>query len=91
MFCISFSYVWGLLKQSDLWKNYTWDDLLDLAKSVINPASYVQTEFLALVQKAKDIYMPEKKKKRVAKRNNLFFETSSNKLCGFVCDAPFNC
>lgn len=58
----------GLLKQSDLWKNYTWDDLLDLAKSVINPASYVQTEFLALVQKAKDIYMPEKKKKKSGKK-----------------------
>ena len=46
-----------------------WDDLLDLAKSVINPASYVQTEFLALVQKAKKTFIcPKRKKRRVAKK-----------------------
>lgn len=58
----------GLLKQSDLWKNYTWDDLLNLAQTAVNPASYVQSEFLALLQKAKDIYMPDKKKKKNKKK-----------------------
>lgn len=54
----------GLLKQSDLWKNYTWDDVLSIAKTAVSPDSYVQNEFINLAEKAKKIYAPVKRKKK---------------------------
>jgi len=54
----------GLLKQSDLWKNYGWDDTIKIARTAINANEYVQAEFLSLIEKAKKIYTPLKKKKK---------------------------
>ena len=54
----------GLLKQSDLWKNYTWEDVIRIAKTAVNTNEYIQAEFLSLVEKAKKIYMPVKKRKK---------------------------
>jgi Ca-activated chloride channel family protein len=54
----------GLLKQSDLWKNYGWDDVIKIAKTAVNPNEYVQVEFLSLAEKAKKIYTPAKRRKK---------------------------
>ncbi|HEY6975890.1 MAG TPA: YfbK domain-containing protein, partial [Chitinophagaceae bacterium] len=54
----------GLLKQSDLWKNYTWDDVTRIAKTAVNTNEYIQTEFLSLIEKARKIYAPLKKRKK---------------------------
>jgi len=54
----------GLLKRSDLWKNYTWDDVIRIAKTAVNTNEYIQTEFLSLIEKAKKIYTPVKKRKK---------------------------
>jgi Ca-activated chloride channel family protein len=54
----------GLLKQSDLWKNYVWDDVISIAKAAVNKNEYIQAEFLSLIEKAKKIYMPVKKRKK---------------------------
>lgn len=61
----------GILKQSDLWQNYTWDDVISIAKSSAKYDSFTETEFVSLLQKAKKIYAPPKKKK---KRRNKFDE-----------------
>jgi len=60
----------GLLKQSDLWKNYSWDDIIKVAKSAAKDTAFTQTEFLSLLEKAKKIYAPEKKIKKKNRRNN---------------------
>jgi Ca-activated chloride channel family protein len=54
----------GLLKKSDLWKNYTWDDIIRIAKTAVNTNEYIQAEFLSLIEKAKRIYAPAKKRKK---------------------------
>lgn len=54
----------GLLKQSPLWKNYSWDDAIQIATASANTNDFAQAEFLSLLEKAKRIYVPEKKKKR---------------------------
>ncbi len=54
----------GLLKQSALWKNYTWNDVINTAKASYNTGSFAETEFVSLAEKAKKLYTPEKKKKR---------------------------
>lgn len=54
----------GLLKQSALWKNYSWDDVLQIAKASADINDYAQAEFLSLLEKAKDIYTPSKKRKK---------------------------
>jgi Ca-activated chloride channel family protein len=54
----------GLLKQSPLWKNYSWDDVIQIAKASADMNDYAQAEFLSLVEKAKNIYSSTKKKKR---------------------------
>jgi Ca-activated chloride channel family protein len=56
----------GLLKQSDLWKNYTWDNVIGIAKAAVNTGEYIQIEFLSLIEKARKIYMPVKKRKKNA-------------------------
>jgi len=54
----------GLLKQSPLWKNYSWDDVIQIAKTSRNTNDFAQAEFLSLIEKAKSIYISQKKKKR---------------------------
>jgi Ca-activated chloride channel homolog len=54
----------GLLKQSDLWQNFTWDDILKIARSSAELNNYAQKEFLVLVAKTKKIYEPYRKKKK---------------------------
>lgn len=54
----------GLLKQSGLWKNYSWNDVINLAKSSLNANEYAETEFISLAEKAKKMYLPSKKRKR---------------------------
>lgn len=54
----------GLLKQSALWKNYGWADVINLAKSSVHANEYAETEFLSLAEKAKKMYAPSKKRKR---------------------------
>ncbi len=54
----------GLLKQTDYWSDYTWDDVISLTKKSINKNDYLQAEFLKLTQKAKKIYEVSKKKSR---------------------------
>lgn len=54
----------GLLKQSELWQNFTWDDVLKTGHSSAEFNNYAQTEFLALVEKAKIIYEPYRRKKK---------------------------
>lgn len=54
----------GLLKHSPLWKNYSWDDMIQIAKSSANMNDFAQAEFLSLAEKAKGIYVPVKKKKK---------------------------
>ncbi|MFZ1798772.1 MAG: von Willebrand factor type A domain-containing protein [Chitinophagaceae bacterium] len=53
----------GLLKQTDYWSHYTWDDVITLTKKSINKNDYLQAEFLKLAQKAKKIYEVPKKKR----------------------------
>lgn len=53
----------GLLKQTDYWSHYTWDDVISLTKKSINKNDYLQAEFLKLTQKAKKIYEVQKKKR----------------------------
>ncbi|MEP7317356.1 MAG: von Willebrand factor type A domain-containing protein [Panacibacter sp.] len=57
----------GLLKQSDLWKNYTWTDVINITQASMHANEFAETEFLKLAEKAKKMYAPVKKKKR--KRN----------------------
>jgi len=54
----------GLLKQSELWNNYNWDDILKIARPAVNMNDYAQKEFLTLVEKAKIVYEPYNKKKK---------------------------
>jgi Ca-activated chloride channel family protein len=54
----------GLLKQSLFWKNYSWDDLIQIAKASADINDFSQTEFLAIAEKAKNIYVPVKKKRK---------------------------
>ena len=54
----------GLLKQSPLWKYYSWNDVLEIAKASANTNDYAQAEFLSLIEKAKSIYASQKKKKK---------------------------
>lgn len=54
----------GLLKQSDIWQNIVWEDVLKIARASADPNDYSQTEFLKLAEKARIIYEPFKKKKK---------------------------
>ena len=54
----------GLLKQSEIWQNYNWDDVIKTAAAAVSPGDRSQAEFLSLVEKAKTIYEPYKKKKK---------------------------
>lgn len=52
------------LKQSKHIKNVEWDDITSIATVSYDAQSYLQTDFLALVEKAKKIYTQKKKKKK---------------------------
>ncbi len=54
----------GILKQSDLWQNYTWDDIIKIAKASAKSSSYTEKEFLSLLEQAKKMYAVSKKKKK---------------------------
>jgi Ca-activated chloride channel family protein len=54
----------GLLKQSPFWKNYSWDDVIQIAKTSADINDFSQTEFLSIAEKAKNIYVPVKKRKK---------------------------
>lgn len=54
----------GLLKQSPLWKNYSWEDVIAMADSAANKNDYAQAEFLDLLEMAEKIYGSKKKKKK---------------------------
>ncbi len=52
-----------LLKRSKLVSGITWDEVLSLAKTSADFKNFEQTEFIDLVNKARIIYTPGKKKK----------------------------
>lgn len=51
------------VKQSKYIKQVDWLDIYTIARESYNPQSYLQTEFLQLVEKADEIYSPKKRKK----------------------------
>ncbi len=51
------------LKQSKYIKPVDWADIYRIASESYDPSSYLQTEFLMLVEKAEEIYNPKKRKK----------------------------
>ncbi len=53
------------LKKSDYQGNLSWASLESYATAVVNNNSYLQKEFLEQVKKAKEIYEPGKKRKRL--------------------------
>ena len=52
------------LKQSKYIKEASWEDILTIAENSSDTKSYLQTEFLALVEKARKIYSGKKKKRK---------------------------
>jgi Ca-activated chloride channel family protein len=56
--------VWfgSLLRNSRYVKPNSWNDLLTLAKPVVEPTNYSQVEFLSLVEQAKKLYGKKRKK-----------------------------
>jgi Ca-activated chloride channel family protein len=58
----------GLLKQSPLWKNYSWEDVIGIVRSAADIRDYAQAEFLSIAGKARDIYSPPKRKKKDKKQ-----------------------
>lgn len=61
---ISVAMFGGYLSESRFMKGITLDQVLNLCHADANPANLLHNEFCALVEKAKNIYVPEKKKKR---------------------------
>jgi Ca-activated chloride channel family protein len=56
--------IFGLkIKQSKYIKEVDWQEIIKIATESYDPNSYLQTEFLQLVNKAEEIYSPKKKKK----------------------------
>ncbi len=53
----------SLLKQSKHAKNYTFNDVYNLAMTSAKPTDYAHQEFLRLIQKANKLYNPKKKRK----------------------------
>jgi Ca-activated chloride channel family protein len=51
------------VKQSKYIKQSDWLDIHKIATESYNPNSYLQTEFLQLIEKAEDVYSPKKRKK----------------------------
>lgn len=64
-FATSLTMFGELLKQSRFAKSYTWDDVRTLAQQACRKRpTALQTEFITLIDKAKKIYSPSKKKKK---------------------------
>jgi Ca-activated chloride channel family protein len=53
-----------LLKESKYSKRYSWNDAIILAHQSHNPKDPLQTEFIAMIEKAKKIYLKSRKKPR---------------------------
>jgi hypothetical protein len=53
-----------MLKQSPYLKVYSWDSLINLLNTCVNPNDFWQQEMLQLVMKAKEIYKPAKERRR---------------------------
>ncbi len=51
------------VKQSKYIRQSDWLDIHKIATESYNPNSYLQTEFLQLIEKAQDLYAPKKRKK----------------------------
>jgi len=51
------------VKQSKYIKGVDWDDIETIAQNSYDPKSYLQTEFLQMIEKAKKIYAGKKKRK----------------------------
>jgi Ca-activated chloride channel homolog len=51
------------IKQSKYIKPVDWEDIQKIASESYDPNSFLQTEFLQLIDKARDIYSPKKRKK----------------------------
>jgi len=51
------------IKQSKYIKGVDWLDIYKIASESYDPNSYLQTEFLQLIDKAEDIYSPKKRRK----------------------------
>lgn len=52
------------IKQSKYIKPVDWLDIYNMAFNSYDPGSYLQTQFLHLIEKAEDIYSPKKRKRR---------------------------
>ena len=52
------------IKQSKYIKPVEWSDIYKVALESYDPGSYLQTEFLQLIEKAEDIYAPKKRKRK---------------------------
>ena len=52
------------IKQSKYIKAADWKDIYRIASESYDPASYLQTEFLKLIDKAQEIYSPKKRRKK---------------------------
>ena len=53
-----------MLKQSPYLKVYSWESLINLLNTCVNPNDFWQQEMLQLVMKAKEIYKPAKERRR---------------------------
>ncbi|MEP6615462.1 MAG: von Willebrand factor type A domain-containing protein [Ginsengibacter sp.] len=54
-----------IIRQSKFINNATFDTVLPIAVESLNPADYLQNEFISLVEKAKKIYAVKKKKRKL--------------------------
>lgn len=63
-FAVAVSMFGSKLKQSKYLKDTDWEDIQTIASNCYDPASYLQTEFLQLIEKAKKVYSYKKKKKK---------------------------
>ncbi len=60
-FASSVALVGGLMKNSSYLNRASWNDALSLAKQSYNSKDIAQKEFISLIQKAKEIYLKQKK------------------------------
>jgi Ca-activated chloride channel family protein len=59
-----------MLKQSKYVKGYTFEDVINMARSGLSGKDYAQQEFITLVEKADELYNPGKKKKKKKKKRD---------------------
>jgi Ca-activated chloride channel family protein len=68
-FAVALTWLGLLLKQSAYLPSKQWDGLVNMLTGFTNEQHYLRNEFIQLVLKAKQIYQPEKKKKKGRRRN----------------------